>query len=104
MAFTQRIQPGGDDRCTGLGHDPAGCVIIDCITTGNVAHHETGDVIHPAGAVVWHSHMPGGVHAEHRLNPDHPAEDHRGDAPVPVTRTPWCEDCKAHPAAAGLAA
>ena len=100
MAFIQRIQPPGDDRCgkTGCSGD---CAVIDCITTGPVAHHETGKVIHEAGSVVWHSHMDAAIHPEHRLNPDHPAEDHRGAEPIPVAVTPWCEDCKTHPAYPG---
>ena len=99
MAFIQRIQPPGDDRCQD-GHD--GCLVIDCITTEPVIHHETGDVIHEAGAVVWHSHLDAAIHPEHRLNDSHPAEDHRGPTPVPVTVTPWCDACKAHPATAGM--
>jgi hypothetical protein len=97
MAFTQRIQPPGDPRCT--GHDPAGCAVIDCITTSAVTSHETGQIIHEARTVVWHSHMDAAIHPEHRLNPDHPAEDHRVTPPVPVTVTPWCGECGAHPAA-----
>lgn len=96
MAFTQRIQPPADSRCD--GHDPAGCCVIDCITTEPVTHHETGAVIHEAGAVVWHSHMDAALHPEHRLNPDWPTEDHRDGSATPVTATPWCDDCKAHPA------
>jgi hypothetical protein len=99
MTFIQRIQPGGDERCA--DHDPAGCQVIDCITTGPVIHHETGAVIHEAGAVVWHSHMHSVIHPEHRLNPSHPAEDHRGAEPVPVMVTPLCDNCRAHPAAQG---
>ena len=96
MAFIQRIQPRGDPRCRldGHDHDPDGCSVIDCITTEPVTHHETGAVIHPAGAVVWHSHMAAAVHPEHRLNDSHPAEDHRGDVPVAVSVTPWCEPCE----------
>jgi hypothetical protein len=51
---------------------------------------------------VWHSHLDGAIHPEHRLNQDHPAEDHRGGEPAPVAVTPWCGDCRAHPAAATL--
>ena len=93
MAFIQRIQPDG--AC----QDPHGdCCVIDCVTTEAVLHHETGEVIHKAGAVVWWSHFHSSINPEHRLNPDHASEDHRGDEPVPVTVTPWCEACKAHPA------
>lgn len=99
MAFIQRIRQSGDERC-GDGHGD--CAVIDCITTEPVAHHETGDVIHDAGAVVWHSHMDAMIHPEHRLNPDHPAEDHRSGELVPITATDWCEDCKAHPSARGV--
>ena len=97
MAFIQRIQPPGDPRCRlgGHDHDPDGCTVIDCITTEAVTNHETGAVIHEAGTVVWHSHMDAAVHPEHRLNPDHPAEDHRGGTPVPVAVTPWCDACAA---------
>jgi hypothetical protein len=99
MAFLQRIHPAGDDRCQQvMGHDPAGCCVIDCITTEPVLHHETGEVIHPAGAVVWHSHLDAAIHPEHRLNDSAAAEDHRGE-PEPAAVTPWCEECKAHPAA-----
>ncbi len=87
MAFIQRIQPAGDARCE--RHD-CGCCVIDCITTEPVAHHETGAVIHEAGAVVWHSHMSAAIHPEHRLNDSHPAEDHRDGSGKPVTATPWC--------------
>lgn len=97
MTFIQRIQPAGDGRCG--DHEPDGCAVIDCITTEPVTDHETGAVIHEAGTVVWHSHMDAGIHPEHRLNPSHPAEDHRGAEPVPAAVTPWCGDCKAHPAA-----
>lgn len=100
MAFIQRIQPPGDSRCEIHGD----CCVIDCVTTEPVTHHETGDVIHPAGSVVWHSHLDAGIDPFHRLNPDHAAEDHRGGEPVPVTVTPWCAECRAHPAAAGLGA
>ena len=99
MAFIQRIQPPGDARCN--GHDAVGCAVIDCVTTGPVTDHETGAVIHPAGAVVWHSHLDAAIHPGHRLNPSHPAQDHRGETPVPVTVTPWCDDCKTHPAYPG---
>jgi hypothetical protein len=77
MAFIQRIQPPGGERCGGMGHDPAGCTVIDCVTTEPVTHHETGEVIHEAGAVVWHSHMDATTDPLTRLNPDHPHEDHR---------------------------
>jgi hypothetical protein len=93
MAFTQRIQPAGDPRCGDM-HGGGDCCVIDCVTTGPVIHHETGDVIHAAGAVVWHSHMDAAIHPEHRLNPDCPAEDHRSGEQVPVAVTPWCETCK----------
>ena len=96
MAFIQRIQPPG--ACAD-GHED--CCVIDCVTTEPVTHHETGEVIHEAGAVVWHSHMDAAIHPGHRLNPDHPAEDHRGAEPVPVTVTPLCDNCRAHPAAQG---
>lgn len=98
MAFVQRIHPAGDDRCE--DHEPGGCCVIDCVTTDPVLHHETGQVIHEAGAVVWHSHLHGDLHPEHRLNPGHEAEDHRDGEPKPVTATEWCDDCKAHPVAA----
>ncbi len=96
MTFIQRIIAGG------CGYPEHGtCQVIDCITTEPVIHHETGEVIHEAGAVVWHSHMDAAIHPGHRLNPDHPAEDHRGAEPVPVTVTPLCDNCRAHPAAQG---
>jgi hypothetical protein len=98
MAFIQRIQPAGDERC---GDTHGGCNVIDCITTEPV-RSEDGTVIHEAGTVVWQSHMDAAIHPEHRLNPDHPAEDHRGDRPVPVTATELCGDCRAHPAAQGF--
>jgi hypothetical protein len=102
MAWVQRIQPPGDGRCAAMGHDPAGCTVIDGLTTEPVLHHQTGAVIHQAGTVVWHSHMDAGLHPEHRLNPDHPSEDHRGDGPVPVTQTPWCDACREYAVAKGL--
>jgi hypothetical protein len=92
MTFIQRIQPAGDARCA--GHDPAACVVIDCVTTEPVTG-EDGGGIHEAGAVVWHSHMTAAVHPEHRLNPDHPAEDHRGPEVVQASVTPWCGECTA---------
>jgi hypothetical protein len=97
MAFIQRIQSPGDRRC---GDTHGECAVIDCITTEAV-RREDGTVIHEAGVVVWHSHMNAAIHPEHRLNPDHPAEDHRGSRPVQVTATAVCGDCKAHPAAQG---
>ena len=88
--FLQRIQPAG--ACTdGLHPD---CLVIDCVTTEPVLDHEDSSVIHPAGTVVWWSHMTAAIHPEHRLNPDHPAEDHRGPEPGPVTVTPWCDSCE----------
>lgn len=98
MAFIQRIQPGG--ACQD-GH--RNCAVIDCVTTEPVTHHETGAVIHQAGAIVWHSHMDAAICAEHRLNPDHPAEDHRAAEPVPVTATPWCSACRARAGEAAAA-
>jgi hypothetical protein len=89
MTFLQRIRAAGDSRCE--GH--ADCTVIDCVTTEAVADEE-GDVIHEAGAVVWHSHMSAAIHAEHRLNPDHPAEDHRTATPSSAYVTPWCGDCE----------
>jgi hypothetical protein len=77
VAFIQRIQPPGDERCADQGHDPAGCTVIDCITTEPVLHHQTGAVIHEAGTVVWHSHADAATDPLGRLNPDHPFEDHR---------------------------
>jgi hypothetical protein len=91
MAFVQRIQPAG--ACQD-GHPD--CAVIDCVTTEPVTSPETGAVIHQAGAVVWTSHMNAELHAEHRLNPSHPAEDHRGGSPVPVSVTPWCDGCRAY--------
>lgn len=85
MAFIQRIKGDG---------------LIDCITTEPVTDAETGHVIHPAGTVVWESRLHSDIHPEHRLNPGHAAEDHRDGEPKPVTVTGWCDDCKAHPAAA----
>jgi hypothetical protein len=99
MAFIQHIRPPG--ACKD-GHGC--CCVIDCVTTEPVTHHETGAVIHEAGAVVWHSHLDDAIHPEHRINFDHPAEDHRGGEPVPVGGTPWCDECRSHPAAAGLGA
>ncbi len=94
MTFIQRIQPD-------CGDHGESCSLIDCITTEPVIHHETGEVIHEAGAVVGHSHMHSAIHPEHRLNPSYPAEDHRGAEVVPVTVTPVCDDCRPHPAARG---
>ena len=51
---------------------PGSCDAIICITTENVVD-EDGDVIHPAGRVVWISHMPIDTETvESRVNPDHP--------------------------------
>jgi hypothetical protein len=93
MTFIERIRPPGDYRCG--GHHPAACCVIDCVTTEPVTHNETGAVIHEAGAVVWHSRMDAAIDPLHRLNPDHPAQDHRGPSPVTVTVTPWCGECEA---------
>lgn len=98
MAFVQRIQPQDDSRCE--DHDGGICTVIDCVTTEPVLNHETSQVIHEPGAVVWHSHLHSGIDPLHRLNPLHPAEDHRDGQPRPVTVTEWCEECRAHPAAA----
>jgi hypothetical protein len=95
MTFIQRIQPGG-----ACGHAHGNCCVIDCITTEPILR-EDGSVIHEGGATVWWSHMDSGICPEHRLNPDHPAEDHRNGTPLPVTATEPCEDCKVHPAAQG---
>ena len=97
MAFLQRILPG--DACQD-GHD--NCQVIDCITTESVLSHIDGSVQHDAQAVVWHSHMDADVHPEHRLNPCHPAEDHREGTPAQSGTTPWCDTCLAHPAVKGL--
>ena len=96
MTFIQRIIADGCDY-----PEHGDCQVIDCVTTEPVTHHETGAVIHEARAVVWHSHMDAAIHPEHRLNPDHPAEDHRGSKPVPSGVTPLCDDCRDHPAAQG---
>ena len=88
MAFIQRIQP--DDAC---GETHGDCTVIDCVTTEPVTRDD-GTVIHEAGAIVWHSHMDAAIHPEHRLNPDHPAEDHRDGEPKPAQVTPWCKDCE----------
>jgi hypothetical protein len=99
MTFVQRIRPSGDGRC---GEFHGDCAVIDCITTEPVTHHETGEVIHEAGSVVWHSHMHSAIHPEHRLNGSHPAEDHRSGRPVPVIATDWCDECRGHPAVAAI--
>ena len=68
-----------------------------------VTHHETEAVIHEVGAVLWRSHMDAAIHLEHRLNPDHPAEDHRDGSAKPVSVTPWCGAREANPAYAHAA-
>jgi hypothetical protein len=87
MAFAQHVTACTDE------HPWGDCVAITCVTDGPLTHHETGAVIHEAGATVWVSHFHASVHPEHRLNPDVPAEDHRSGTPTPITVTPWCEEC-----------
>ncbi len=86
MSFLQRAKacPVHDD-----------CTVIDCVTDADVTDGD-GAVTHPADSVVWWSHMHSDIHADHRINPDHPAEDHHGD-PIPITKTDWCDECLAHP-------
>jgi hypothetical protein len=59
------------------------------------------------GLVVWESHDHNEVPAENRINPDHPAEDHRGPGdPVPIDPAPldpaalpeWVQPTGAHDA------
>ncbi len=95
MTFTQRIQPNCDEH----GDE---CIVIDCITSEPVRHHESGAVIHDAGTVVWRSCMNSAIHPEHRLNPDHPAEDHRGSTPAFASASEPCNSCLNHPAWRGV--
>jgi hypothetical protein len=57
--------------------DPA-CTLIRCYTDDDVLDHESGEVIHPAGTVVWESHGDSRVAAEGRINPD-VAAFHKGE-------------------------
>jgi len=93
MTFTQRIL--STNSCLD-GHDD--CQIIDCIANDPVVDPDTGAILREAGAVVWVSHLHEEIHPEHRLNPCHPAEDHRGSDSILVGATPWCEECLTHPA------
>lgn len=87
MTFTQHVEDCTDNH--------ADCTVIWCDTDTPILHHETGETLHEAGAILWHSHMAADVHAEHRINPDHPALDHRGDGqPTPVTWTEPCNACR----------
>jgi hypothetical protein len=90
MSFTQHVETCADEACP--HGDP--CTRISCTADVDILDPETGAVAHPARTEVWHSHWHADVHAEHRINPDHPALDHRGDgAPVPVTAAAACADC-----------
>jgi hypothetical protein len=80
VAFIQRIQPPGACQA---GHGD--CCVIDCVTTDPVRHHETGHVIHQAGAVVWQSHMTAAIHPEHVVVLLNTPDKHDGQG-IRVTR------------------
>jgi hypothetical protein len=90
MTFTQHIEDCADEACP----HGAPCARIRCTADADIPDPDTGGVAHPAGTVVWSSHWHADVHPEHRINPAHPALDHRGQgAPVPVTAAAACADC-----------
>jgi hypothetical protein len=70
MTFHQDIH----DVCPDPDHDA--CSAIHCYADTDVLDHETGDVIHPAGTLVWESHATNEVDPLARLNPDVPAYRH----------------------------
>lgn len=86
MTFTQHVE-----QCT--AH--RACTVIRCETDTDLRGPD-GDTTHPAGTVVWHSHMHHDVHPEHRINRDHPAIDHRGRRPAPISYTEPCAACLPH--------
>jgi hypothetical protein len=57
------------DRCA--DHDA--CTAIYCYADSDVVDHETGQVIHPAGTMVWESHADAAIPAEVRIHPNVPA-------------------------------
>jgi len=88
VTFTQQVHDCGDHTVT----DPAGrevtyaCTVIRCYADTDVVDPDTGRVIHPAGTLVWESHDDATIDPAGRVNPDHPAEDHRGAGdPTPIT-------------------
>lgn len=89
MTFTQHVE-----TCTDPAHGP--CTVIWCDTDEDLLDPDTGALAHPAGTVLWHSHMHSGVHPEHRINPGHPALDHRGDTCAPLTHSEPCDACRPH--------
>jgi hypothetical protein len=75
MSFTQQVVTHAEWIAQG-GWEPAEYQpdddhkVIFCTTDEDVL--EDGEVIHPAGTVVWASWAPPDVPVEDRLNPDHP--------------------------------
>jgi len=66
MTYTQQVHDCPE-------HDT--CTVIVCVDDDS-------------GEVVWESHDQADTPAEERINPDHPAEDHRGDGdPTPIVPT-----------------
>jgi hypothetical protein len=89
MTFTQHV-----GHCPDESHGP--CTVIWCDTDADLLH-EDGTPAHPTGTVLWHSHMHADVHAEHRINPGHPAVDHRDDSdPAAIAPSPPCAACAPH--------
>jgi hypothetical protein len=87
MTFTQHIE-ACDDEAHGE------CTVISCDTDEDLLDPDTGAVDHPAGTILWRMHQHAAVHAEHRINRDYPALDHRGDgAPTAVSYSEPCAGC-----------
>lgn len=73
------------------------CTVITCIADKPIVHQETNEVMYPAGTQAWESHWQSGIHAEHRINSDLPAIDHRQGDGVHVVWTEPCTACVTHP-------
>lgn len=85
MTFTQHVEDCADE-----GHGP--CTVIWCDTDIDLLDDD-GRVAHSAGTMLWSSHWDAQVHPSHRVNPDHPALDHRSGEAVPVARDEPCQQC-----------
>jgi hypothetical protein len=75
MTFQQQINDCPAHARTG---EPGyACTVIFCYADDDVLDHETGQVIQPAGTLVWESHDDATIDPAERMNPDVPAYDYR---------------------------
>lgn len=92
MTFHQSVHTCG---CGRFG--ASGCHAVVATTDADL-HDEAGNLIHPAGAVVWTSHGPDDSHPACRLDDTAgivAADQRTGAAPgATVTAQPMCSACQ----------